>query len=390
MRSLVALLVCGLISLGCGGQPMPLEPEPSGGPRLTLNDVSFLLPLPAPGRDGSLLSLADDGAMGPLLPKRLFDGLPVLVEGVKAEQTYGELRVVSVRVDPCFPGSAPPAPPRCVKQVRLVAQPLTVEDGGVTTRDATVHLFYALPDEAFAKVTATLFELDASAGDLTDGPLDVHPVIRRQGLDGPYHGKLKTRLLEVCGLATLTRVAFMAVDRSGAQWRFGAFDVVGGALVDDLIPRLPTLKVQVVQEFGSASFRNGALVPGAPNDALDTLLRETDMRFADPRTLDRALTSALRIEHPERSSPKTIDCASCHVASRARRNAERFHRVDSSGHPDFFSAPGFDLTRVDEVKDEPRALRAFGYFGRESAFSQRTINESAAVAKALEALRPAR
>lgn len=390
MRLALALLASGLISLGCGGPQGPVEPPPVGGPRLTLNDVSFLLPLPAVNREASLLSLADDGAMGPLLPKRLSDGLPVLVEGEKAEQLYGELRVLSVRVDPCFPGSTPPAAPSCLKQVRLVAQPLTVKDGVLTTRDATVHLFYTLPDDAFAKVMATVFELDAAAGDLTDGPLDVHPVIRRQGLDGPYHGKLKARLLEVCGLATLTRVAFMAVDRAGAQWRFGAFNVVGGALVDDTIPRLPSLKVQVFQEFGTESFRNGALLPGAPNDALDTLLRESDMRFADPRTLDRALTSALRIEHPDRSSPKTIDCASCHVATRARHNAERFHQVDSSGHADFFTAPGFDLTRLDEVKDEPRALRAFGYFGRDSAFSQRTINESAAVAKALEALRPSR
>lgn len=386
MRLSVVLFV--LISLGCGGAALHVEPPPPGRPRLTLNDVSFLLPLPAVNREGSLLGVADDGAMGPLLPRRLYDGLPLLVEKVKAEQLYGELRVVSVRVDPCFPGSAPPAAPSCVKQVRLVAQPLTVKDGVLTTRDATVHLFYSLSDAAFASVTATLFELDAAAGELTDGPLDVHPVIRRQGLDGPYHGKLKARLLEVCGLATLTRVAFMAVDEAGVQWRFGAFDVVGGALVDDLIPRLPTLKVQAVQEFGTESFRNGALVPAAPNDPLDLLLRESEMRFADRRTLDKALTSALRIEHPDRSSPKTVDCASCHVASRARRNAERFHQVDSSGHADLFAAPGFDLTRLDAVKDEPRALRAFGYFGRDSAFSQRTINESAAVAKALEALRP--
>ncbi|MBL8922636.1 MAG: hypothetical protein JNJ54_27550 [Myxococcaceae bacterium] len=385
-----AVVLSALISLACGAPLSPLEAAPpGGGPRLTLNDVSFLLPLPALNREGSLLSMADDGAMGPLLPKRLYDGVPLLVEKVKAEQLYGELRVVSVRIDPCFPGSAPPDAPVCVKQVRLVAQPLTAKDGVLTTRDATVHLFYSLSDAAFAKVTATLFDLDAAAGDLTDGPLDVHPVIRRQGLDGPYHGKLKARLLEVCGLATLTRVAFMAVDEAGVQWRFGAFNVEGGALVDDLIPRLPALKVQAVQEFGTESFRNGALVPAAPNDALDTLLRESEMRFADRRTLDRALTSALRIEHPDRSSPKTVDCASCHVASRARRNAERFHQVDSSGHPDFFAAPGFDLTRLDAVKDEPRALRAFGYFGRDSAFSQRTINESAVVAKALEALRPA-
>lgn len=387
MRRVVSLMA-GVLLVGCGAGPAPVvEPGPVDGPRLTLNDVSFLLPLPAVNREASLLAMSADGAMGPLLPRRLYDGLPLLVEGQDAGVLYDELRVISVRVDPCFPGAAPPAA-TCVKQVRLVAQPLFVKDGVVTTRDATVHLFYSPSDAAFSRVTAGVFELDEAAGSMTDGALDVHPVIRRQGLDGPYHGKLKALVLEACGLATLSRVAFMAVDARGGQWRFGAFNVIGGSLVDDLIPRLPMLKVQAFQEFGTESFRNGALIPGAPNDQLDTLLRESDMRLADPRTLDKALTSALRIEHPERSSPKTIDCASCHVATRARANAERFHHIDPTGHPDLFTAPGFDLSRVDAVKDEPRALRAFGYFGRDSAFSQRTINESAAVAKALEALRP--
>lgn len=384
MRSVVAFL---LVLSACGAPPQPQPLPVTGGPKLTLNDVSFLLPLPTVNREASLLGMTADGAMGPLLPRRLYDGLPVLVEGESADQLYGELRVVSVRIDPCFPGSTPPAAPSCVKQLRLVAQPLFTKDGAVTTRDATVHLFYALPDATFAQAVKTLFVLDDAAGDMTNGPLDVHPVIRRQGLDGPYHGKLKQLVLDACGSATLSRVAFMSVDAQGSLWQFGAFNVVGGLLVDDLIPRMPMLKVQAFQEFGSESFRNGALVPAAANDQLDTLIREADMRLADRRTLDKALTSALRIEHPERSSPKTIDCASCHVASRARTNAERFHGIDNSGHADLFAAPEFDLTRLDAVKEQPRALRAFGYFGRDSAFSQRTINESAAVAKALEALR---
>jgi len=387
MRSFVVLFT--LAAVACGAPPQRPGPVASmSGPRLDLNDVSFLLPLPMMGREASLLSMADDGMKGPLLPRRLYDGLPLLVEKQSADALYRELRVVSVRVDPCFPGAAPPAAPSCVKQVRLVAQPVFVEDGGVTTRDATVHLFYSLDAATFSTALGHLFALDAAAGDITDGPLDVHPVLRRQGLDGPYHGRLKTMVLEACGLATLSRVAFMSVDDAGRQWRFGAFNVVGGALVDDLIPRLPMLKVQVFQEFGSETFRNGALIPAAPNDTLDTLLSESAMRLADRRTLDKALTSALRVEHPERSSPKTVDCASCHVASRARRNAETFHQLDQTGHADLYTAPSFDLTRVDAVKDDPRALRAFGYLGKDSAFSQRTINESAQVAQALEALRP--
>ena len=379
---LVSLLVAG-----CGAPAT--GPGPSVDPqRLELNDVSFLLPLPAPNRLDSLLGLSVGGDLGPLLPRPLYERLPLLVEGQDEAALFDELRVVSVRVDPCFPGSAPPNPPSCVRQVRLVAQPVVVDQGVVTTRDATVHLFYSLAPARFDGVLRRLFELDELAGTLTNGPLDVHPVLRRQGLDGPYGARLRTLVLEACGPATLSRVAVMSVDAQGAAWQFTAFDVRAGELVDDVIPRLPMLKVQAFQEFGSDSFRNGALVPAAFGDPLDLLLSEREMRLLDRRSLDRALTSALRIEHPERSSPKTVDCASCHVASRARRNAEAFHRVDTSGHVDRFQAPGFDLSRVDEAKDDPRALRAFGYFGRASAFSQRTINESAQVALALEPFRP--
>jgi hypothetical protein len=378
-----------LLLVGCGG-PLTSPPRGEAAERLDLNDVSFLLPLPPPGRLDSLLGLAPGGDLGPLLPKALYDGLPLLVEGQDREALFSELRVVSVRVDPCFPGSAPPNPPACLRQVRLVAQPVFVENGAVTTRDAAVHLFYSLEATRFAAMVRRLFELDVLAGALSSGPLDVHPVLRRQGLEGPYGARLRAMVLEACGAATLSRVAVMSVDAQGATWQFTAFDVRTGALVDDVIPRLPMLKVQAFQEFGSSSFRNGALVPGAFGDSLDLLLSEREMRLLDRRSLDKALTSALRLEHPERASPKTADCASCHVASRARRNAETFHQLDTTGHVDRFAAAGFDLSRLDGAKDDPRALRAFGYFGRESAFSQRTINESATVAMTLEVLRPGR
>lgn len=373
-----------VLMLGCGSGVV--APPLPAGPRLDLNDVSFLVPLPAPSRLEAMLTARSAGAMGPLLPRHLFDGLPLLVPDQKAEALYGELRIVSVRVDPCFPGEAG----ACLKQVRLVAQPVFVDGDQLTTRDATVHLFYSLDDTLFARVVDALFLLDEQAGEMTAGALDVHPVLRRQGLDGPYHGRLKAMVLEGCGHATLSRVAFMSVDATGSLWRFGAFNVDRGMLAVDLIPRLPELSVQAVQEQGTAAFRSGALIPSAANDRLDTLLSERELRLADRHTVDAAVTSALRIEHPERSSPKTVDCASCHVASRALSHAEAALQLNSSQHPDRFLASEFDLRRVDEAGDDPRALRAFGYLGAKSAFSQRTINESAVVARRLEALRRAR
>jgi hypothetical protein len=396
MSARLTLVLAALALAACGGTSLP-DGGTGGGSGggagsedagLDLNDVSFLFPLPAPGHEAQLLGL------DALLPRALFDGLPVIVEGAEADALFARLRVVSVRVDPCFPGSAPPAPPSCVKQVRLVAQP--VLNGGPdagfteTTEDATLHLFYVLDDAQFADVHRALWQLKAAAGVATDGaPLDVHPVMKSEGLDGAYAAAVKQLVRTHCGAQNLARVAFMSVSNFGRAWRFGGFDVVGGALVATDIPRLNGLTAQNVQEFGTPEFRNGSLLPAPPGDDLDTLLSESALRLADERTLSRALTSALQIEHPARSSPKTIDCGSCHVASRARRHAEAERQVDTSAHEDaFHAAPRFNLARVDGAGDDPAALRAFGYFGARSALSQRTINESAVVAEALSASRP--
>ncbi len=381
------LMACpGPVPAGDGGVDAGPLDGPDGG--LNVNDVSFLYPLPAVGAEGQLLALSTAGDKGALLPRALHDGLPVIDETQTRDTLYDTTRIISVRVDPCFPGSTPPAAPVCIKQIRLVAQPLTPDENALltqSTRDATIHLFYALTDAEFSQVHATLFELKQLAGRATDGvALDVHPVMKAQGLEGPYAQKLNAMLRKFCGAQNLTRVAFMSVAQGGRNWKFGAFNVENGALVDSLIPRMPDLKIQGFQETGSNVFREGTLLPAAPGDAIDVLLSEQQMRLTDEYTLRKALASALKIENPGLSSPKTIDCASCHVASRSRHNAERHWAYDTSGFAERYSAPRRqNVTRVDQVGDNAQALRAFGYFGRQTAFSLRTINESAEIAEAL-------
>lgn len=347
---------------------------------LDLNDVSWLFPLPV--TSNALLSLDSSGPRGALLPRALYDGLPAMLPDGDAG-VYGDFRVIGARVDPCFPTDAQGS--GCRKQLRLVAQPVTYDLLLPSTQDATIHLFFDLGDADWADVRTTVDELHALANGATRGkPLDVHPVLKAQGLNGAYATKLKSLITRLCGAQTLTRVAFMRLVQADLAWSFGAFDVRDGALADDTIPRLDALQVQGVQEFGNDAFRNGDLQPAAPGDQLVTLLSESELRLTDERTLQRAITSALRIENPHLESPKTIDCGSCHVASRALSNAKAERQVDTSGYAEQFTTEGrFDLSRVDTVGNDPRALRAFGYFGAQSALSQRTINESAVIAAQL-------
>jgi hypothetical protein len=269
-----------------------------------------------------------------------------------------------------------------------VAQPVYLggADAGfrTTTRDATLHLFYTLTQVQFSRVQDEVWALKRMAGDATSGkPLDIHPVLARDGLQSSYARALKDLVGAHCSQSTLTRVAFMSVNPEGFAWTFGAFNVEGGRLIDDTIPRLRSLKRQGVREEGGSVFRAGVLLPDVPGDDLPVLLSESEVRLTDDETLRSALSSALRLEHPDRSNPKTHDCASCHVASRSRRNAERRRNVDTSAFADAFGSSRYDLRRVDGAADDPHAMRAFGYFGFLSALSQRTINESARVAEAL-------
>lgn len=386
MRGLVVFAALAVLSSACGGPP----PLPDAGDDagftdggFDLNDVSWLMPLPAPSRHDALLGLDSAGARGPLLPRALYDALPGLIEQEDAALTFSKYRVVSLRVDPCFPASATGG---CLQQVRLVAQPLLVENLQTTTDDGAIHLFYELAEADWSDVRATLATLRTLASGATDHrPLDVHPVMLAEGLGGPYATALHAMVLRLCGQQTLKRVAFMRLVQRDVAWRFGALNVENGALVADPIPRLSNQVLeQGVQEFGNTDFRSGQLQPEAVGDNFPVLLSESELRLTDQRTFDRAVTAALRIEHPARSNPKTMDCGSCHTASRSLRNATKERPVDLSAHEDRYVAnPRFDLRRVDGAGDDPRAMRAFGYFGSKSALSQRTINETADVAEAL-------
>ena len=72
------------------------------------------------------------------------------------------------------------------------------------------------------------------------------------------------------------------------------------------------------------------------------------------------------------------------MASRAVSFTAKDRGMDLASFAERYVATArFDVRRVDAVVNNPFAQRAFGYFGTQTALSQRTINESAAIADAL-------
>jgi hypothetical protein len=181
----------------------------------------------------------------------------------------------------------------------------------------------------------------------------------------------------------------MVSDQMGNKWKFGAYLRMGTTMMEDVIPRTDMQKEQTQTENGREDDRNTDFNPapkvnGQPDD-FSTLLVNTDVQLSDDMTIARAVTEALHIENPDKETPQTIDCASCHAVSRALTTAKQELNLDMSKYSgDAYAAPArFNVQRVDQVGQNPFAQRAFGYFKNQTAFSQRTINESAVIADTL-------
>ena len=167
----------------------------------------------------------------------------------------------------------------------------------------------------------------------------------------------------------------------------GTFERSGSSLSPDAIPRLDGgITMQLSNTTGATNDNVASLEPPPSPFDLQILLDYNWLQLPDRRHRHghhRSAHAALSAENPTLSNRVTIDCATCHVATRARDAAQSMRGLDASAFPERFSDPSFNLTRMPGAADALQAQRGFGYFGAQTAFSQRTINESAVVAKAL-------
>lgn len=387
--------ILGLLGPGACGEPAtpsmqreepppPVAPEDMEGAAagLDVNDVSVLFPLPARAEEDSLLRLSDTGPRGVLLPVRHYEGLPPLLVDIPALTLYSQLRVVALRFDPCFPGDGGV----CRAQLRLVAQPVSFS----RAEDAAVHLFYELGGIEARAVAERLLALKALSKVTTTGrPLGVHPGLLAEGAGGPLLAALRRLVLDHAGEQNLSRVAVMGLRGFGSAWSFSAFDVQGDRLVPVQVAHVAGSSVDFSEATSDPTRERRGTITPSPSGG-DDAVAAVDSRVltALPRAQAEAtIAELLRIENPERNTPATVDCVSCHVATRARLFGERVLGLDTSRHPDRYvqpagTTPGF----AGLLSDDPFVLRAFGYLSAVPAVSQRTLNESAHVVTLTRAL----
>lgn len=359
-------------------------------PRWDLQDVSYLFPLPERLNDPDVLTVKSQDSLGPLLPRKHIEALPQLTPDLQHHLIYDQLRVVGVRIDPCFPEGDPARPKVCHPQIRMVWQPMEERRLGhgeyeLHPSDAAIHTFYELSATRFESFARGLQELKKKHRVATQGlPLTVHAKLREQGNSGEFGREFRAWILRFAGEENLTRITFMTVIGGGTQWHFGGFDVRGGDLHGIDIPRIHTR----TQSFSNMSFHKDRFMGGLhpePNDPdhFNELMKhaESYLRNQPDSELRRAAQAIHRIENPSIHSPETMDCVSCHVAQPARlflqakrpdlqldRHSMRFRSL-------------LNLDAVGAKNGMTDRIRAFGYFDRDPAVSHRAIHESAAVAE---------
>jgi hypothetical protein len=356
-----------------------------------LNDVSFLYPLPTWDARDDLLSLTAAGDQGVLLSRTVFETVvPKVVDQnhMGPADLYAAMRVVGVRVDPCFPADAT-ASPGCLKQVRLVLQPIAQDQTTheLTTLDGAVHALYNLTDTQWTNLVADLRALRALAGGATVGqPLGVHPVMAAEGLRGPYARALRALIVRYAGEATLDAMAFFELSKFNSLWAFSAADKQVTGFQQRTLPLIAAQRQTVEVGVSGSSANPDDLTrflvlrpsPSAPDISK---LPDLSISLSDAAG---ALRTAYLVDNPSSSlNPRTLDCGTCHVATRNLSYAERKRGIDTAGWSERFRDDRYNLSRTDAIADDPRSLRSFGYFGTKSSIAGRTINESAVVAAAI-------
>lgn len=358
-----------------------------------MNDATLIYPLPYyPQEVGQLISPQFGGPGGPLLPLKYFLKLPAINQGEAKLVTYQNLRVVAVRFDPCFSFRG-----ECLPQVRLVWQPINKSAYGSTTRlglleakDAAIHSLHTLDAASFEALLGEYGGLRKSRGwDLSNEPLQIHPVMAKQGLDGPFAKAFKELLAKYVGERNLWRLTAMSTFVGSDLWAFQGLNIREGTAQDIAIPRTQgaTRQQFALSSLTQNDYSNGQISPAPMGiDNLSPLLRNSRLlSAANPAALKALGTSVARIENPNVHTPETLDCVSCHTAHAAgsvlfkrfswlKDDPKRIEESFQSSSP---------LQDVGLQQAGTQILRALGYFERQLVLSRRVINETARVVERL-------
>ena len=358
------------------------EPEPTA-PKLGLNDVSVLVPVPASPDTPGYLTPLSAGAKGELLPQAVYDEIPDFPVTPSQGLNYERMRVVALRFDGCNL-----KPSGCEAQLRLVMQPVT---SGGKMRDSALHLFYSLTDQELAELVPELRRLRGLAPELADAPLDVHAGLVAQGMQGAYGTALSELVLSIAGEQNLTRMTFfLRAPPSNEVWFFGGFERASGELTVMDIEGVGMGNQQVLRTEIDAGYDFTVNPTASVPKTERTLLTSAAAAAATEEERAAAFAAFLQVQNPRKFSADELSCAGCHLGTFVLEQTSATHGLSVSDFPEDAFSSSWDLSLRGGASQKASSLRAFGYFDAEPMIAQRVVNESAEVVDDLEKRFPAK
>lgn len=348
-----------------------------------LNDLSILLPLPQSGREEQALLRTQDGAWeNPLMQSWVFDRLPqLIINDPDPELRLRQLRVIALRFDPCF--SEGDAPTACRRQIRLVFQPVSQDVGKWMTFDVAIHAFYDFSEAEWKNV---LQDWKSTAVGHKNEALQIHPLIKQQGLLGPHWQKIKQLILKHCGWKNITRITASTTNNFGMQWTFVGFDVdARKQLRPIVIPRTEKTIQIFFANLGNLNEFSGSYFPPPQGDADLAAFVKSSVKAKQIMTEEQLLQimgQVQKFEDPRKTNPGNVDCVSCHIAQTVHGWGRR-HLSDLLSKENVFPS-SWNLQNMSVQPFFINRVRAFGYFLDEPLFSQRVIHETALVADQIQ------
>lgn len=356
----------------------PEPPEPVVPPALTLSDVSVLYPLPSSDDAPGYLSPPSLGAKGALLPLDVYEAIPTFPVQPAEGLHYGRLRLLAVRFDGCHQTAG-----GCEAQVRMIMQPVA-PDG--RAKDSALHLFYRLTEEELATLVGELRGLRALAPEVQPGPLDVHPALLAQGVEGPYGSALQELLMRYAGEENLVRVTFfLRAPPVEEVWFFGGLEREGQTLVPMDIVGVGMGNQRVISTEVEGGYDYLLTPEGLTPEDGSALFTSAAAAAATDEARRAAFASFLRVANPAIYPVAELPCAGCHIGTFVAAHNRATYAFEDAAFPGDAFESSHDLTLRGEAATTPSSLRAFGWFDFAPMIAQRTVNESAMVVDDLEA-----
>jgi hypothetical protein len=411
MRSRLAFLV----SLGTALMLGPTVAAVPPAATLDVADVAYLWPVPkSPADVDSLITCSTPTADGsPLLPQPAFDsileavastaipdgaGRPIKItfdsffaDRLKQPATW---KIVGFRFDPETIGHPETlASFGVMPQLRLIAQPVTVDNGRVNVHDLAAHLVfgYFTGPAPFKADQAKLAEMIKDLGDLkaaspapTAGPLGVHPGLKTR--DAAFAAMVKTFIAKwtAPSKGPLAAISFMGLDTPEPWIFFALKPAAGGRFVPAAQPTLGGSHAQMISfRSGDAEIlpRSTGVNTGAAGKIVSTaplfdggLTANLDAPAAAglPQVLRKDIPNY--IANPKFGHVFNTDCVSCHTETTRRE------QLSLSGH-----AGTFGYVRPDGISGVDPAVvprngwnvRNFGWFRQDATITLRAANEIA-------------